>query len=301
MKPALPLALVLSIFMFGCGPKKEPAKERATVIAKNASVRMKNSATSRTLTTLEPDSKVDIMEKQGNWYRIRIGDTQGWMEETTLLTDSMSAKLRTMVSTAASQEAQNTALLREDSNLRLDPGRSTVVIRRLAAETKVEVLERKTLPRPGAPPPAVDVWIKIRISPTEVGWILGSLLDYESPPEIGGYMEGSTYAVIKPLTTVQDPDVGPITWYVVGERRPGAPPDVAFDGIRVFTWNMKKHRYETAFRAKGLHGAYPLAVTHEGGNPVFQFYEMSEDGSDKRLRKFVMNGVIVRESKNPAR
>ena len=258
---------------------------------------MKNSATSRTVATLQPDAKVDVMEKQGNWYRIRIGDTQGWMEETTLLTQTMSARLQAMVAAAKMQEPQNTALLRDDANLRMEPGLNTTVLRRLPSETKVEVLERKTLPRPGASPPALAVWIKIRISPTEVGWVTGTVLDYEAPSGIGGYMEGSTYTAIKPLNMVQDSDVGPVTWYVVGERRPGAPPDVAFDGIRVFTWNGSKHRYETAYRTKGLRGAYPLEVGRDGKNPTFQFSEMSEDGSEKHLRKFFMNGVIVRESK----
>jgi hypothetical protein len=298
MKAALTLVLALSIVLPACGPKKEPAKEHAVVVAKHASVRMKNSATSRTLATLEPDAKIDILEKQGNWYRIRTGDTQGWMEETTLLTDAMAAQLQAMVNDAKKQEPQNTAQVRDDANLRLEPGRNTKVMRRLAAETKVEILERKTLPRPNANPPAPDVWIKVRVSPTEVGWLLGSVLDYDAPTAIGGYMEGSNYSAIKPLNTVQDDEVGPVIWYVVGERRPGAPPEVAFDGIRVFTWNLKKHRYETAYRIKGLRGAYPLVVGKEGGNPTFQFSEMADDGSLKPKRKFVMNGVIVREAKS---
>jgi hypothetical protein len=297
MKAALILVLALSIVLSGCGSKKEPAKEHATVVAKHASVRMKNSATSRTLSTLEPDTKIEVMEKQGNWYRIRYGETQGWMEETTLLTDAMASQLQSMVAEAKKQEAQNTALLRDDANLRLEPGRNTKIMRRLTAESKVEILERKTLPRPNASPPTPDVWIKVRVSPTEVGWLLGSVLDYEAPAAIGGFMEGSNYSAIKPINTVEDSEVGPVTWYVVGERRPGAPPEVAFDGIRVFTWNLKKHRYETAYRIKGIRGAYPLVVGKEGGNPTFQFSEMAEDGSPKPLRKFVMNGVIVKESK----
>ena len=61
MKAALTLVLAFTIVLFGCGPKMEPAKEHATVVAKHASVRMKNSATSRTLATLEPDTKIDVM------------------------------------------------------------------------------------------------------------------------------------------------------------------------------------------------------------------------------------------------
>jgi hypothetical protein len=297
MKAALTLILAVSISSAACGPKPEPAMEKATVVANHASVRMKNSATSRTLASLDPNTPIDILEKQGNWYRIRYGEIQGWMEETTLLTDAMSAKLKAMVVDAQKQEVQNTALLRDDANIRLDPGRTTKVMRRLPAESKVDVLERKTMPRPNSNPPALDVWIKVRVSPSEVGWLLGTVLDYEAPAAIGGFMEGSSYSAIKPLHTVEDSEIGPVIWYVVGERRPGAPSDVAFDGIRVFTWNLKKHRYETAYRIKGIRGAYPLVAGKEGGNPMFQFPEVAEDGSPRPVRKFIMNGVLVKEVK----
>ncbi len=303
IKAAVPLMLLCFLLQTSCAPKKEPAKEQATVVAKHASVRMKNSSTSRTLLNLEPGARVDVLEKQGNWYRVRAddvqGSVQGWMEETTLMTEEMSAKLKAMVEIARKQAPQNTATLRDDGNLRMEPGRNTTVIRKVLAETKAEILERRTLPRLGAPPPAVDVWIKIRTTPNEVGWVLGNVLDYDVPEAIGGYMEGSNYTSIKPLKTVQDPDIGPIVWYVVGERRPGATPEVAFDGIRVFTWNMKKHRYETAIRMKGLRGAYPLVVGQDtAGNPTFQFSEMAADGTTLTgMRKFYMLGVIVREIK----
>jgi len=298
IKAALTFTLTAALLLTSCAPKKEPAKELATVVGRHSSVRMKNSATSRTLTTLEPDTKVEVLEKLGNWYRIRSGETQGWMEETTLRTQTMTDKLQAMVNASRNQEAQNTALLRDDANIRLEPGRNTTILRRLAVDTKVEVLERATLPKPNANPPVLDVWIKIRVSATEVGWILGTYLDYESPAAIGGYMEGSSFSAVKPLNTVEDSEVGPVIWYVVAERRPGAPPDVAFDGIRVFTWNLKKHRYETAYRSKGLRGAYPLVVRKEGNNPTFEFSETAEDGTTK-TRKFVMNGVLARESKAP--
>ena len=66
----------------------------------------------------------------------------------------------------------------------------------------------------------------------------------------------------------------------------------------MFTWNLKRHRYETAYRIKNLRGVYPLQVGTEGNNPMFQFSEMTEDGTKKPPRKFVMNGVICREAKS---
>jgi len=72
---------------------------------------------------------------------------------------------------------------------------------------------------------------------------------------------------------------------------------VDFEGIRVFTWNMKRHRYETAFRVKGLRGVYPLEIGQDGVNPMFRVYDLDEDGTTKTPHEYVMYGVIVRAKK----
>jgi hypothetical protein len=42
------------------------------------------------------------------------------------------------------------------------------------------------------------------------------------------------------------------------EPKDGAPYD--FNQVRVFTWNVKKHRYETAYRERGLEGTLPVTL-----------------------------------------
>jgi hypothetical protein len=141
------------------------------------------------------------------------------------------------------------------------------------------------------------MWLKVRPSPTEVGWLLASSLDFDIPSDISQYSEDYVYATIKIINRVEDSLAGQINWYVVGERKPGSDPNLDFEGIRVFTWNMKKHRYETAFRTKGIRGVYPLEAGQEGVNPTFRVYELSQDGTTKIPRDFVMYGVIVRQKK----
>ena len=290
--------LFVSILLASCGPSKtEPVMDQATVVAKNTSLRLKNSSTSRTLRVLDTGEKVDVLEHQDNWYRVRYGtDVQGWMEESTIVTNERKNRIQKLAAESQNLEPQNTAVLKQDANIRLEPGRSTSIIRRLESGTKVEVLDRVTQPRPGSET-SHDMWVKVRSGPTEVGWILTGSLDFDIPSEIALYSEDYIYAAVKPINRVQDPLAGQINWYVIGERRPSADPNVDFESIRVFTWNMKKHRYETAFR-KGFRGVYPLEVGQEGVNPKFRVYELAGDGTTRIPHDFIMYGVIVREKKD---
>lgn len=296
MKTATLCALVFasSLLPLSCAPAPEAAMDQATVLARYSSVRMKNSSTSRTLKTLEPGDRIEVLEKQDDWYRIRLGDLVGWMQESTIVTDATKALIQESVAASQGEMSQNTAVLSNDGNLRIEPGRSTPVIRKLNAGTPVEVLDRKTLPRDNAPD-RLDVWLKLRPTPTEVGWVLASLVRFDVPAEIAQYTEDYVYAAVKPLNQVQDSIAGPIQWYVVGERRPGMDPNLDFNGIRVFTWNNRKHRYETAYRVRGLRGVYPLEVGQNGGKPTFRIHELGEDGKTKTARDFIMNGVLVSE------
>ena len=281
--PLVPLLLTLgSILGTACAPKATPAIEMATVNAEHASLRSRDSNTSRTL--------------KGRWYRVRLGDTEGWMDTSTLLTTTMRKHIQENANSAKNQIPQNTGRLGQDSNLRVDPGRSTALLRRVPARTAVEVLERRTVPREDLPG-RVDSWLKVRTSPTEVGWLLSGFVDFDVPAGIAPYTEDYTYSAVKILNAIEDPVAGNVSWYVVGERRPGTDPNLDFVCIRVFTWNARKQRYETAFRKQGLRGVYPLEVSRTAANSTFRVYELSADGKTKTERDFVMTGVIVRETK----
>jgi hypothetical protein len=291
------LALLLPLLVASCSSKPEPSLDQATIVAKYASLRLRNSSTSRTLRVLDPGEKVEVLEHQENWYRVRYGsDVQGWMEESTLITNETRRRIQDLVTASQNLEPQNTAVLKQDGNLRLEAGRSTPIIRKLESGTKVEVLDRTTKPRPGTDT-SRDMWVKVRPTPTEVGWLLATALDFDIPSDIAQYSEDYIYAAVKTINRVQDPLAGQIRWYVIGERKPSSDPDIDFGGVRVFTWNMKKHRYETAFRTRGMRGVYPLEIGQEGVNPTFRIYELSDDGTTRVARNFVMYGVIVREKR----
>ena len=68
--------------------------------------------------------------------------------------------------------------------------------------------------------------------------------------------------------------------------------------MHVFTWNVKKHRYETAYRERNLNGVLPVTVTHEdfgkeGTLPVF-ILRVKDDAGNIGERKYKLNTPIVR-------
>jgi hypothetical protein len=60
---------------------------------------------------------------------------------------------------------------------------------------------------------------------------------------------------------------------VLAPPKNGLPYD--FDQVRIFTWSLNHHRYETAYRMRGLQGYLPVTIRHEDVNgqdePVFSF------------------------------
>src|SRR5215467_14005027 len=123
LAPRIPMrllpAFLLFLFAMSCAPRPEPVLDQGTVIAKNASLRLKNSSTSRTLRVLDTGDKVDVLEHQDNWYRVRYGpDVQGWMEESTVVTNGMKGQILDLVARSQNQEPQNTAVLKRTANIR---------------------------------------------------------------------------------------------------------------------------------------------------------------------------------------
>src|SRR3989442_12900342 len=121
-----PVTLLFIFLLAGCAPKPEPVLDQATVVAKNASLRLRNSSTSRTLRVLDTGEKVEVLERQENWYRVRYGsDVQGWMEESTVVTNDTKNRIQQLVAASQNEGPQNTAVVKQAANFRLEPGRST--------------------------------------------------------------------------------------------------------------------------------------------------------------------------------
>jgi len=159
-----------------------------------------------------------------------------------------------------------------------------------------------------ATPPAMEDWWLVRDNAGHTGWLLAGRLDVDVPEEIGVYAEEQRMVAAYPLTKVIDngagsrrkdgkseasskpgkpaaeknaepppaePENKEFTEYVsvLSPPKNGLPYD--FDQVRVFTWSLNHHRYETAFRVRNIQGYLPVKITQETVNgqamPVFSF------------------------------
>ena len=142
----------------------------------------------------------------------------------------------------------------------------------------------------------IEDWWLVRDSNNRVGWVLARMVDVDVPLDVAQYAEGQRIVACFVLNQVKDGDKK-IAQYLTAltEPKDGLPFD--FNQIRVFTWNVKRHRYETAYRER-MEGVLPVTVAQEnfdkeGLLPVF-IVRVQDDNGNVAERKYKLNTPIVR-------
>jgi len=127
--------------------------------------------------------------------------------------------------------------------------------------------------------------------------VLARMVDVDVPLEIAQYAEGQRFVAFFALNEVQD-GARKVPQYLCVLTEPHDGSSYDYDQIRVFTWNIRKHRYETAYREHGLDGVLPVTVAQEtfdkeGTLPVF-ILRVQDDTRNVSERKYKLNTPIVR-------
>ncbi|HEY1580818.1 MAG TPA: SH3 domain-containing protein [Terracidiphilus sp.] len=133
--------------------------------------------------------------------------------------------------------------------------------------------------QPAQPEVPMEDWWLIRDAQGRVGWLIAGRVDVDVPDEVGQYAEGQrivgAYVLTKVTDPVSDAPNHQVSEYVTALSPPRSGLPFDFDQIRVFTWSVRKHRYETAFRVRPIQGFMPVRVWTEpaanGTEPVFSF------------------------------
>lgn len=112
--------------------------------------------------------------------------------------------------------------------------------------------------------PVMEDWWLVRDAAGHTGWLYSRMVDVDAPDALTRYAEGQKFVGAYVLTTVHDEEAPgdkkdiPIYLTVLSPYKAGLPYD--FDQVRVFTWSLKMHRYETGFREKNIEGYLPVEI-----------------------------------------
>jgi hypothetical protein len=310
----LALALLLIPGLSGCNRGRHRVLEVNYVSAVQATLRDQVATIYNRVGTVKNGERVEVLEHEKRFSRVRTASgVEGWIEQRYLVDQQTYDGLQKLTKDNAKDPVQAPGILRNDTNLHLTPGRETEHLYQLSAGAKVSLLKRATAdkqpgavvqPKPGgkASGPVLEDWWLVRDAEGRVGWVLARMVDIDVPLDVAQYAEGQRFVAFFALNQVQDPGKEGtdknVSQYlcVLTEPHDGLPYD--YDQIRVFTWNVRKHRYETAYREHGLNGFLPVAITSEnfdkeGTLPVFILHVKNDSGADSE-RKYKMNSPIVR-------
>ena len=306
--------LLALVVLSGCSRGRHRVLEIAYISAPQATLRDQVAAAFNRVGTVKNGERVEILDREKRFARVRTASgIEGWVEQRYLVDQKTYDGLQKLTQDNENAAVQAPGVLKNDTNLHITPGRETEHLYQLASGAKVAILKRATaekqlgaapVPRPisakpGKAPagPVLEDWWLVRDDSGHVGWVLARMVDIDVPLDIGQYAEGQRFVAFFVLNEVQD-GARKVPQYVclLTEPHDGLPYD--FDQVRVFTWNVRKHRYETAYRERGLDGVLPVSVTHEdfekeGTLPVF-ILRVTDDAGNITERKYKMNSPIVR-------
>lgn len=289
--------------------------EPAYVSNPQVNLRDRVAAVYNKLGVVKNGERVEILERDRRFARVRTASgLEGWMEQRYLASQQVYDGFQKLSQQFQNTPVQGLAVTRNETNIHLDPERDAEHLFQLQQGQKVSLLKRAASERnlPGtapkaapdgtsAPKPMEDWWL-IRDSQGHTGWVLSRLVDVDAPLEIAQYAEGQRIVAYFVLDQVSDGDKK-VSQYLVllTEPKDGLPFD--FNQFRVFTWNVRRHRYETAYRERKINGMLPVTVGHEnfdkeGNLPVFVIPGTDDNGNPVK-RKYKLNTPIVRRVLEP--
>jgi SH3-like domain-containing protein len=279
----------MAVGLGGCSRlRPKPATQYVYVTAKQTFLRDRVAAVSNRTATVDNGEKLEVLEHGRRFVRVQTAKgEQGWIEEKAVATQEVFGQFEALKKQHEGDPTVASATVRDEVYLHIKPGRETEKFYRLAEGEKLKLLMRATLPKPLPPgtkaakavpvlgkggkatpdepaPPVMEDWWLVRDTKGDTGWLLSRYMDVDAPDSITRYAEGQRIVGAYVLTTVNDPDADqadkniPIYVTVMSPYKAGLTYD--FDQVRVFTWNVKKHRYETGSRDKNIEGYLPVTV-----------------------------------------
>jgi len=277
--------------------------------------------------------RVDVLARRNDNVKVRTANgTIGWVDGRYLMEPELWERSEKLLAQTKSMIVQARGRTKTTTNLRVEPGRTEPRLYQFGRGIEVEVFGRavadwaqvtdeKELAAENEPqkkedwylvqgvatrPPGEGAVRNSAVTTTTqpgdqtipiAGWVVARFISLDLPDPV---REGTTAANVRAiawfeLNRVTDAEGEHPQYLVAGTRSAeGAPCD--FTTLRVFTWNSKKTRYETAYIENDLCGVLPIQIGKgPEGEPEFRFH-MMERNKPERVYRLIQ--TVVRRVKD---
>jgi len=308
---AFALVVLASLFTAACSRGRGRVIDVVYISAPQVFLRDRVAPVYNKIGVLKNAERVEVLDHDRRFLKVRTASgTEGWIEQRYTIGQDTYNQLQKLADDNKDTPVQANGTTRNDTNIHLEPARDSEHLYQLSQGSKVYILKRASSEKqPGTASPAaapgkkqpsatvMEDWWLIRDAQNRTGWVLSRMVDIDVPLDIAQYAEGQRIQAFFPLDEIQDGDKKVAEYLVLlSEPKDGMLFD--FNQVRVFTWNVRRHRYETAYREHGLEGFFPVSVSHEsfdkeGNLPVFTL--KARDAAGNLVdRKYKLNTPMVR-------
>lgn len=330
---AVPLLALVGLAAWMLRPRRETLGE-AFVSEKAAPLLSSIAQVREQIGMLHYGERVDVVGKRNDYVKVRTNSgTVGWVASGQLMEPALWQRSIKLLEQTQGMPVQARGRTKKSTNLHVQPGRTERRLYQFGRNAPVEIVGRavadwvqaadeKDAPNEPQETKKED-WFLIRGVATRppgeaaaraaetsnttqpgdqtapiAGWVVARFVELDLPEPV---REGAASANIRPLAwfelnRVSDPS-GDKSQYLVAASRGPEGQVCDFTALRVYTWYLKKSRYETAFIENDLCGQLPIRLDKgPKGEPEFRFHVL--DGN-KEERVYRLTQTVVRRVREP--
>jgi hypothetical protein len=329
---AVPLLCLVALAAWTFRPRRETQGE-AFVSEKVAPVLSGIAQVRQQVGELHYGERVEVLSKRNEYMKVRTpAGAVGWVEAHELMEPALWQRSLKLLERVRNMPVQARGRTKVSTNLRVLPGRTEPRLYQFARNVPVEIVGRgvaewvqSTDEKDSGEPQEIkkEDWFLVRgiatrppgetssraadaTTTTEpgdqtvpiAGWVIARFIELDLPDPV---REGASSANIRPiawfeLNRVPDASGDKPQYLLAATRGPeGQPCD--FTALRVYTWNGRRSRYETAFIENNLCGQLPIRVGKgPKDEPEFRFQVME---GNKEERVYRLMQTVVRRIREP--
>jgi hypothetical protein len=145
--------LLPAVFLAGCGNLHPGSqKQYVYVVTKHTYLRDRVAVIAAHVEDIHNGERLEVVQHNGRFYQVKTPDGKvGWLEEHSVIDQPQFDKFAAQAKAHANDPIVATATLLNESNLHLGPGRKVEHFYILAANDKLQLLERASVPKALSP------------------------------------------------------------------------------------------------------------------------------------------------------